>query len=102
MAQFDVCKLSAKDSAELFVADVQNAMFDALATRLVIPLYPLRAADKPLLRLNPVVEIDGVKYYLATQEMAAVRASALGARVTSLNTYRDQIITAIDFLTTGI
>lgn len=102
MAQFDVWKLSAKDSAELFVADVQNAMFDALATRLVIPLYPLRAADKPILRLNPIVEIDGVKYYLAVQEMAAVRASTLGTKVASLNKHRDQIIAAIDFLTTGI
>ena len=77
-------------------------MFDALATRLVVPLYSLRASDKPILRLNPVVEIDGANYYLAVQEMTAVRSKALGKKVASLAEYRDQIIAAIDFLTTAI
>jgi hypothetical protein len=36
------------------------------------------------------------------QEMAAVRANTLGKKVTSLDEDRDQIIAAIDFLTTGI
>jgi toxin CcdB len=77
MAQFDVWEFGAREAAGLWVVDVQNAMFDSLATRLVIPLYPLGASDKPILRLNPVVEIGGKKYYLAAQEMAAVRAYAL-------------------------
>jgi len=39
---------------------------------------------------------------LAIQEMAAVRVNALVKKVTSLDKHRDQIIAAIDFLTTGI
>jgi toxin CcdB len=102
MAQFDVWEFGAKGAAGPLVVDVQNAMFDALATRLVVPLYPARASDKLIQRLNPVVEIDGGSYYLAVQEMAAVRANALVKKVNSLIAHRDQIIAAIDFLTTGI
>jgi toxin CcdB len=102
MAQFDVWEFGAKESAGPMVVDVQNAMFDALATRLVVPLYPLKASDRPILRLNPVVEINGGTYYLAIQEMAAVRVNALVKKVTSLDKHRDHIIAAIDFLTTGI
>jgi len=101
MAQFDVWEFGAKGAGPL-VVDVQNAMFDALATRLVVPLYPARASNKLIQRLNPVVEIDGQSYYLAVQEMAAVRANVLGKKVNSLVAHRDQIIAAIDFLTTGI
>jgi hypothetical protein len=39
---------------------------------------------------------------LAIHEMAAVRVNALGKKVTSLDKHRDQIIAAIDFLTTAI
>ena len=102
MAQFDVWEFGVKGAAGPLVVDVQNAMFDALATRLVVPLYPVRASDKLIQRLNPVVEIDGGNYYLAVQEMAAVRANALVKKVNSLVAHRDQIIAAIDFLTTGI
>ena len=56
----------------------------------------------PIRRLNPVVEIDGGNHYLAVQETAAVRTNTLGRKVTSLDNHRDQIIAAIDFLTTGI
>ncbi len=38
MAQFDVWEFGAKGAAGPLVVDVQNAMFDALATRLVVPL----------------------------------------------------------------
>ena len=102
MAQFDVWEFGPKGAVGPLVVDVQNAMFDVLATRLVVPLSPARASNKLIQRLNPVVEIDGQNYYLAVQEMAAVRANALVKKVNSLVTHRDQIIAAIDFLTTGI
>jgi toxin CcdB len=102
MAQFDVWEFGPKGAVGPLVVDVQNAMFDALAARLVVPLYPARASNKLIQRLNPVVEIDGQNYYLAVQEMAAVRANALVKKVNSLVVHRDQIIAAIDFLTTGI
>ncbi len=84
------------------VADIQNKLLDGLATRVVAPLYPLKAKDKPILRLNPVVEIEGQRYYLAIQEISALRMKALGTSVASLEAQRDEIVAAIDFLITGI
>ena len=71
MAQFDIWEFGAKESAGPMVVDVQNAMFDALATRLVVPLYPLKPSDRPILRLNPVVEINGGAYYLVQPEASS-------------------------------
>ena len=101
MAQFDVFRLP-RGAGSILVVDVQNKLFDGLATRLVAPLYPLNAKDKPILRLNPVVEIEGQLYLLAIQEMSALRVNSLGAKVASLEARRDEIIAAIDFLITSV
>jgi toxin CcdB len=102
MAQFDVFRFAPKAAGFALVVDVQNKLLDGLATRLVAPLYPLKAKDKPILRLNPVVEIEGQRYYLAIQEMSALRVKALGTRIASLEARRDEIVAAIDFLITGV
>jgi toxin CcdB len=84
------------------VVNVQNKHLEDLGTREVIPLYPLGLADQPMLRLNPIIQIDGERYFLATQEMAAVKLNLLGAKVASLQDRRDEIVAAIDFLITGV
>lgn len=66
------------------------------------PLYPLKAKDRPIHRLNPLVQIDGKPHYLAMHEMTALRTMTLGSAVASLEEQRSEIIAAIDFLTTGI
>ena len=101
MAQFDVYRLP-RGAGSILVVDVQNKLFDGLATRVVAPLYPLNAKDKPILRLNPVVEIEGQRYLLAIQEMSALRVKSLGAKVASLEAQRDEIVAAIDFLITSV
>ncbi len=101
MAQFDVFRLP-RGAGSVLVVDVQNKLFDGLATRVVAPLYPLSAKDKPILRLNPVVEIEGQHYLLAIQEMSALRVNSLGAKVASLEARRDEIVAAIDFLITSV
>ena len=101
MAQFDVFRLP-RGAGSILVVDVQNKLFDGLATRVVAPLYPLSAKDKPILRLNPVVEIEGQHYLLAIQEMSALRVKSLGAKVASLEARRDEIVAAIDFLITSV
>lgn len=101
MAQFDVYRLP-RGAGSILVVDLQNKLFDGLATRVVAPLYPLNARDKPILRLNPVVEIEGQLYLLAIQEMSALRAKSLGAKVGSLEARRDEIVAAIDFLITSV
>lgn len=102
MAQFDVYRFAPHEAGFTFVADLQNKLLEGLATRIAAPLYPLKAKREPILRLNPIVEIEGEKYYLAIQEMSALRAKALGAKVASLEGRRDDIVAAIDFLITGI
>ncbi len=101
MAQFDVFRLP-RGAGSILVVDLQNKLFDGLATRVVAPLYPLSATDKPILRLNPVVEIEGQRYLLAIQEMSALRVKSLGAKVASLEARRDEIAGAIDFLITSV
>jgi toxin CcdB len=102
MAKFDVYRFAPRGAGFTLVADVQAKLLDGLATRVAAPLYPLKAKDKPILRLNPVAVIEGQRYYLAIQEMSALRVKALGARVASLEAQRDEIIAAIDFLITGV
>jgi toxin CcdB len=102
MAQLDVYRFSRPQAGFMLVADLQNGLLDGLATRLVAPLYPLKPTDRPILRLNPVCEIEGQHYFLAIQEMSAVRVKSLGSRVASLEAQRDEVIAAIDFLITGV
>ncbi len=102
MAQFDVFRFAPRGAGFAFVVDLQNSLLEDLATRIVAPLYPLKAGHRPILRLNPVFQIDGKTYYLATQELTALRIKSVGAKVTSLEERRDEIIAALDFLVTGV
>jgi toxin CcdB len=101
MAQFDVYRLRSGAGAPL-VVDLQNGLFEGLATRVVAPLYPATAGARAMLRLNPVVEIEGQRYLVAIQEMAALRAKSLGEKVASLEAERDAIVGAIDFLIASV
>jgi toxin CcdB len=102
MAQFDVYRFAPRGAGFTYVADLQSRLLEGLATRIVAPLYPLIPKVQPILKLNPVVDVEGKQYCLAVQEMAAVRAKTLGAKVTSLEAQRAKIVAAIDFLITGI
>jgi toxin CcdB len=99
MAQFDVYRLRA---GATLVVDVQNKLFEGMATRVVAPLYRLDSKVQPILRLNPAVEVGGQRYLIAIQEMTALRAKTLGPKVGSLEAERDAIIAAIDFLVTSV
>lgn len=101
MAQFDIYAFTPGGGVRL-VVDLQNALLEGLATRLVAPLYPLKSNEPTFLRLNPRVQVEGDDYYIAIQEMSAIRLNALGKKIASVGAHRDQIIAAIDFLTTGV
>lgn len=102
MAQFDVHRFPGRRSDVRYVVDVQCDLLQDLATRLVVPAYPMAAHIHPIEKLNPEAGIGGVPHYLAIQEMAAVRTASLGRREGSLISERDAIIAAIDLLITGI
>ncbi|MCB1382072.1 MAG: CcdB family protein [Notoacmeibacter sp.] len=99
MAQFDVY---APANGTALVVDIQSDVLDGLATRAVIPLVPLQAAPKPIIRLNPMMDVNGIAHSLMTDWMSAVPKSVLGQPVTNLAAHRDSIVSAVDMLVTGI
>jgi len=105
MAQFSLYKnrnRSSRNTYPYFI-DVQNSLLDSLNTRLVIPLARSeQLAERAIGILCPVVEVDGERLVLLTQQMTNVPVSALGTEVASLAHRRDDIVAAIDFLVTGI
>jgi len=102
MAQFDVYK-NPRGGAYPLLLDVQSELLARLATRVVVPLMAAkRYGSRPITRLNPTASIARVEYVLVFQELAAIPASALGERVTSLASRRGELVAAVDLLFTGL
>jgi toxin CcdB len=82
--------------------DVQADLLRHLSTRVVVPLLPVASAPATIARLNPMFEIDGERYVMMTNQIAAVQAKELGAVVVSLAEHHAEITAAIDILLTGV
>jgi len=104
MPQFDVYANPNPETRDRFpyLLDVQDAFLDVLGTRVVVPLAPLTASARPIDRLNPVLDIEGVRFAASVPELAGVPKSMLGRPVTNVSPDREAIIAALDFLFTGI
>ena len=98
MAKFDVHLL--RDGSTL-VVDCQADLLCDLKTRLVVPLIPIREAPKPAARLNPVFQIDGEAYAMATQAAATIPVAELQSRVATLVEHDITIGNALDMLISG-
>jgi len=86
-----------------YVVDVQSELLSGLETRLAIPLVlSSEIAGKTIKNLNPIIEIDQNLYIVLTQQMAAIPKSVLGEELEEINIDRNQILSSIDFLITGI
>jgi toxin CcdB len=102
MAQFDLFR-HPSDKRYPFLLDLQADLLRDLATRVVAPLTPVRRLrGKPIGRLNPVVEIEGTEYAVLFQDVAALPVNALGATAGNLRARRDELISALDLLFTGV
>ena len=101
MARFDVYRFAAK--AAPLVVDVQADVLEDLASRVVVPLVPVRTASKEALpRLKPHIVVEGKSYILMTTDIAALPRTHLGPRVGNIEAeHRDDIINALDFLFVG-
>ncbi len=104
MKQFDLYKNTDKGSKKTYpyFVDVQTNLLDNLNSRVVIPLVPSSDAKEYPANLCPLVTINNKKYCLFTHHIAAVSSSFLKKKEGSLLLNRDHIITALDFLLTGI
>ena len=101
MAQFDVFR-NPRGGGYPFLLELQADLLSSLATRVVVPLVPIKKYGKPITRLHPTVTIAGVEYVLKFHDLAAVPASALVQRVHSLAHRRAELIGALDLLFTGV
>ena len=99
MARFHVY-LNVDDGGLLL--DLQANLLSHLNTCVVAPLLPVASGPLPAKVLNPVFDIDGVRYMLATQFLAAVPRRVLGHLVASLQDDAAVIASALDCLFQGI
>lgn len=84
---------------ENLLLNIQADLLDTLETRMTIPLLPEKATRVKLVRqLNPIFDIAGKRYVLATQHMLAAPANALRDNVGNVRDHADAITGAIDFL----
>jgi toxin CcdB len=104
MAQFDVYLNPNADTRDAipYLLDVQADLLDMLSTRVVVPLVLAEEMKLAAKHLNPQFRIKGVTVVMSTAELAGVPVRALGDKVTSLKSKRDEIIAALDLLFTGI
>lgn len=97
MAQFDLYRLS---SGQL-VVDLQTDLIGIDASRIVAPL---REAGQftAFPGLTPVVTIDGARWIVRVQELAAVPGAELHQPIGSLEEHRDALKRALDILIDGV
>lgn len=104
MKQFDLYENTDPDSRRIypFFVDVQTGLLEQLNSRVVIPMAPAQNAKSFPKNLCPIVQIGNKKYALLTHQITTVSASFLSKKEGSLLLNRDEIISALDFLLTGI
>lgn len=104
MAQFDVYENPnpASRKSTPYLLDVQTDLLDNLVTRVVVPLVAAAAMPTPGRHLNPAFSIGKNGVFMSTAEIAGVSVKSLGPKVCSIKEYRNEIVTALDFLITGI
>jgi toxin CcdB len=98
MALFDVYGLPSRKG---YMLDCQADALSDFKTRVVVPLLPVESTPRSLARLNPVFEIEGTAYAMATHLIASVPVKELGAPVMSLCDQDSAILGAIDMLVSG-
>jgi toxin CcdB len=97
MAQFDLYRLAGGQ----LVVDLQTDLIGIDASRVVAPLRDAgRYTAFP--GLTPVIELDGTRWIVRVQELAAVPGSELRDRVTTLAEHRDALKRALDILIDGV
>jgi len=104
MAQFDVYlnPNAATRKSIPYLLDVQADLLDTLATRVVVPLILAEEMGLAAKHLNPQFKIKGVAVVMSSAELAGVPNRSLGDKVATLKNKRNEIITALDLLITGI
>ncbi|WP_102796220.1 CcdB family protein [Bowmanella denitrificans] len=85
-----------------YFVDVQTGLLEELNSRVVIPISPALDANSFPKNLCPIIEINNQPFALLTHQITTVSLSFLKSKEGSLLLNRDDIISALDFLFTGI
>jgi toxin CcdB len=86
-----------------YVLVVQSDLLDEMDTCVVLPLARAQAARSSATAvLNPEFQIEDTAVVQLTQLIAAVPADSLRKHVANLESRRDEIVRALDFLFNGI
>ena len=97
MAQFHVYSVP----GGRLVLDLQTDLIDT-GTRVAAPLIPLSDGPRPLTRLEPIFDIDGIDYVLHTAEMAALPAAVIhGDPIADFTPREYEIKGALDMVFSG-
>ncbi|MET3076399.1 CcdB family protein [Pantoea leporis] len=100
--QYFIYRNTNRNSEYPYLVDVQSEIIGELASRIVIPLYPLKQFKKKQVeRLNPVIKVEGEEFLVMTHEMASVRVLLLGDQVMDARVYRQRIKDSVDFIFDG-
>jgi toxin CcdB len=105
MAQFTVYENPNRASRKTFpfLLDIQADLLSDLRTTIVIPLCAAAViSDDIITKLCPVVEIQGKRFVVMTQQLAGVDRKILGKAAADLLRYRPAIVAALDFIVAGI
>lgn len=86
-----------------YLLDIQSGILDQLKTTVVVPLCPAFSIEGPAItKLCPIVKIHNENYIALTQQLAGIDRKSLGKVVGDLSNYRSEIISAFDFIISGI
>jgi toxin CcdB len=105
MPQFHLYKNANKATQKNYpyLLGIQSNLLSDLRTTVVIPLMPKRlAVNHTISKLNPVIRIKSENFTVMTQNLAGIDRNALGEMVCDLGQYRSEIVSAIDFVLSGI
>jgi toxin CcdB len=84
-----------------FLLDIQSNLIGDANSTIVIPLAPAKGLQIPISRLSPLVTIDGVDFFVITQQISGFDRKSLGKPKADLTSYRHEIVSAIDFVISG-
>jgi len=105
MSQFTVYENKDKATKKTYpyFLNVQNDLLDELNSRVVIPFStPGSMKYRDAKKLCPIIKVKGIDFVLLTHQITTVPESYLSSKVDEVDAFRTEIISAIDFLFTGI
>ena len=104
MKQYDLYENTDSDSQVTYpyFVDVQTGLLNDLNSRVVIPIAPALDAKSFPKNLCPIIDINNKQFALLTHQITTVSSSFLESKEGSLLLNRDDIISELDFLLTGI